>query len=111
MSNMTLLILRKFGEIFSLFVGRTPVVVLNNYETIKKCFDKVEFSGRPGNFSGTFFQKGRTGISTTEGKYWKSQREFLMEHLNHLTGNLQINFDTDTKTLTGCYCLITKIDF
>jgi len=27
-----------------------------DYDTIKKCFEKVEFSGRPGNFSGTFFQ-------------------------------------------------------
>jgi len=77
---------RKFGDVYSLFVGRTPVVVLNKFETIKNCFDKMEFSGRPGNFSGTFFQKGKTGISTTEGKYWKSQREFLIQHLNHLTG-------------------------
>lgn len=77
---------RKYGDVFSLFVGRTPVVVLNDYDTIKKCFDKTEFSGRPGNFSGTFFQKGKTGISTTEGKYWTSQREFLMSHLAHITG-------------------------
>ena len=79
---------KKYGDVFSLFVGRTPVVVLNDYDTIKKCFDKTEFSGRPGNFSGTFFQKGKTGISTTEGKYWTSQREFLMSHLAHLTGKL-----------------------
>ena len=59
-----------------------------DYDTIKKCFDKTEFSGRPGNFSGTFFQKGKTGISTTEGKYWTSQREFLMSHLAHITGKL-----------------------
>ena len=39
---------RKYGDVFSLFVGRTPVVVLNDYDTIKKCFDKSEFSGRPG---------------------------------------------------------------
>ena len=78
---------KKYGDIFSLFVGRTPVVVLNNYDTIKKCFEKVEFSGRPGNFSGTFFQKGKTGVSTTAGKYRKSQREFMMNHLSHLTGS------------------------
>ena len=73
---------------FSLFVGRTPVVVLSSYETIRRCFERAEFSGRPGNFSGTFFQKGRTGISTTEGKYWTSQRDFLMNHLNHITGQV-----------------------
>ena len=49
----------------------------------------IYYTGRPGNFSGTFFQKGKTGISTTEGKYWKSQREFLINHLDHLTGRCQ----------------------
>jgi hypothetical protein len=34
----------------------------------QEAFDKEEFSGRPGNFSGTFFQKGKTGITTTEGR-------------------------------------------
>ena len=77
---------KKYGDIFSLFVGRTPVVVINSYELIKSTFERMEFSGRPGNFSGTFFQKGKTGISTTEGKHWKSQREFLIGHLEHLTG-------------------------
>ena len=79
---------KKYGDIFSLFVGRTPVVVLNSYDLIKSSFERMEFSGRPGNFSGTFFQKGKTGISTTEGKHWKAQREFLMEHLEHLTGRV-----------------------
>merc|ERR1712123_121631 len=77
---------KKYGDIFSLFVGRTPVVVINSYELIKSTFERMEFSGRPGNFSGTFFQKGKTGISTTEGKHWKAQREFLIGHLEHLTG-------------------------
>ena len=76
----------KYGDIFSLFVGRTPVVVINSYDLIKSTFERMEFSGRPGNFSGTFFQKGKTGISTTEGKHWKAQREFLINHLDHLTG-------------------------
>ena len=71
------------------------MVVLNDDDTIENCFDKTEFSGRPGNFSGTFFQKGKTGISTTEGKYWTSQREFLMSHLAHLTGKLAQELPTD----------------
>ena len=76
----------RYGDIFSLYVGRTPVVVLNTFELIKTTFDRwthtkvhkakktlktwahvsikmfrAEYSGRPGNFSGTFFQKGKTG--------------------------------------------------
>ena len=83
---------KKYGDIFSLFVGRTPVVVINSYELIKSTFERMEFSGRPGNFSGTFFQKGKTGISTTEGKHWKAQREFLIGHLEHLTGIFPLQF-------------------
>ena len=137
----------RYGDIFSLYVGRTPVVILNSYELIKSTFDRwtflkntslpkvpnkstslkypcccseqrtksknsiklsikmfrAEYSGRPGNFSGTFFQKGKTGgswwfcwknrwmfwfsgISTTDGKHWRDQRDFLSKHLAHLTG-------------------------
>ena len=43
-----------------LAVSRT-VVVLNSYPLIKEAFSKKEFSGRPNMFSGTFFQKGKTG--------------------------------------------------
>lgn len=82
----------KYGDIFSVFIGGTPVVVLNSYEVIKEAFGRPEFSGRPGNFSGTFFQKGKTGITTTEGGHWKRQRAFLTEYLERLTdvagGNL-----------------------
>jgi len=76
---------QKHGDIFSIFIGQTPVVVLNSYELIKEAFSKTEFAGRPGNFSGTFFQKGKTGITTTEGKHWNIQREFLASHLLSLT--------------------------
>ena len=48
---------------------------------------RPEFAGRPGNFSGTFFQKGKTGITTTEGKHWSKQRGFLVNHLEGLTNS------------------------
>ena len=48
---------------------------------------RPEFAGRPGNFSGTFFQKGKTGITTTEGKHWSQQRGFLVNHLEGLTNS------------------------
>lgn len=76
---------QKYGDIFSIFIGQTPVVVLNSFDLIKEAFSKSEFAGRPGNFSGTFFQKGKTGITTTEGKHWTLQREFLASHLKSLT--------------------------
>ena len=77
MTNSFKKLSQKYGDIFSIFIGQTLVVVLNSYEIIKEAFAKTEFAGRPGNFSGTFFQKGKTGITTTEGKHWNIQREFL----------------------------------
>ena len=38
------------------------------YTLYQEAFERQEFAGRPTNFSGTFFQKGKTGITTTEGK-------------------------------------------
>jgi hypothetical protein len=51
----------KYGDIFSIFLGTRPVVVLNSWKLIKEAFSMREFSGRPNMFSGTFFQKGKTG--------------------------------------------------
>ena len=76
----------KHGDIYSVFIGTTPVVVLNSWEVIKDAFQRPEFSGRPGNFSGTFFQKGKTGITTTEGSHWKNQRSFLVDYLHKVSG-------------------------
>lgn len=76
----------KYGDVFSVFVGSKPVVVLNSFSVIKEALSREEFAGRPGNFSGTFFQKGKTGITTTEGKHFTSQKEFLHNHLKNLTG-------------------------
>ena len=54
---------KKYGDIFSIFLGTKTVVVLNSWPLIKEAFSMKEFSGRPGMFSGTFFQKGKTGKS------------------------------------------------
>ena len=65
-------------------MGTRPVVVLNSWPLIKEAFDKKEFSGRPNMFSGTFFQKGKLGVSTTEGEPWEAQRNFLFEFIQNL---------------------------
>lgn len=44
----------------------------------------MEFSGRPGMYSGTFFQKGKSGVSTTEGKHWEVQREFFHSRMEDI---------------------------
>jgi cytochrome P450 len=71
----------RYGDIFSIFIGTKPAVVLNSYPIIKEAFSMPEFNGRPAAFSGTFFQKGTTGICTTEGKVWEGQRTFFHERM------------------------------
>ncbi len=46
---------------FACLIDSRTVVVLNSYPLIKEAFSRKEFSGRPNMFSGTFFQKGKTG--------------------------------------------------
>ena len=75
---------RRYGDIFSVFLGKSPVVVLNSFPLIKEAFAMREFAGRPGMFSGTFFQKGSIGICTTEGKAWETQRNFFHDHMVEL---------------------------
>ena len=55
---------KRYGDIFSIMVGMKPLVVLNSWSAIKEAMAMKELSGRPGMFSGTFFQKGKTGRNT-----------------------------------------------
>ena len=52
---------QRYGDIFSIFLGTSPCIILNSYPVIKEAFSKKEFGGRPNIFSGTFFQKGKMG--------------------------------------------------
>ena len=71
----------RYGDVFSLFIGRKPCVVLNSYPVIREAFALPELNGRPGMFSGTFFQKGKDGIITSEGEQWQAQREFFHQRM------------------------------
>ena len=52
---------KRYGDIFSIMVGTKPLVILNSWPLIKEAMAKKELAGRPSIFSGTFFQKGKTG--------------------------------------------------
>ena len=76
----------RHGEVFSVFVGAKPVVVLSSFDSIRDAFERREFSGRPNMYHGTFFQKGKSGVSTTEGELWEAQRTFLHERMVNVNG-------------------------
>merc|ERR1712223_1229578 len=74
---------KRYGDIFSIMVGTKPLVILNSWPLIKEAMAKKELAGRPNIFSGTFFQKGKTGICTTEGKTWEQHREFFHQQMRN----------------------------
>lgn len=57
--------------------NRMKYWIANAFFSLQDAFSRKEFSGRPGIYSGTFFQKGKSGVSTTEGEHWEAQRGFL----------------------------------
>jgi cytochrome P450 len=68
------------GEIFSLYMGPTLVVVLNSYEVLKETLVKQpdHFTDRPPSYLGTVSPDGEKGIIANSGPEWKEQRSTAM---------------------------------
>ena len=74
----------RFGDIFSLRVGTEMAVVLNSYESIKKCFAMEEMTSRPNTFMFRFFSHGENGLASASGETWKVQSKFTSSTLKKL---------------------------
>uniref|UniRef100_A0A8C8RJ09 Uncharacterized protein n=2 Tax=Pelusios castaneus TaxID=367368 RepID=A0A8C8RJ09_9SAUR len=74
-----------YGNIYTVWMGQTPVVVLNGYKAIKDGLinHSEELSGRPLT---PFYRDmmGEKGIFLTSGHTWKQQRRFVMTFLKSL---------------------------
>lgn len=73
----------RYGDIFSFYIGRKLIIVINGYELINKAAVRNGglFSGRPRNFF--FIEKscqGR-GIVMSDGPFWQRQRKFTHDRL------------------------------
>ncbi|XP_040567235.1 cytochrome P450 18a1 [Lepeophtheirus salmonis] len=83
----------KFGKIVSLKMGGETVVVLSDYQTIKKAFSCKYFSARPKTELSQLL--GGYGIVNSEGPLWKTQRKYLlnqklgMKHWKSGAGSLE----------------------
>ncbi|VDO75001.1 unnamed protein product [Heligmosomoides polygyrus] len=67
---------KDYGDIFTVWLPR-PCVVVMNHESIKEAFTKKgdDFSGRMGLFPDTLFQNVENGgIIFSQGENWKEQR-------------------------------------
>nr|XP_020667157.1 cytochrome P450 2F2-like [Pogona vitticeps] len=74
-----------YGNIFTMWMGQTPVVVLNGYEAVKEGLVTYseETSGRAKSPLMTDLM-GEKGIFVTSGHTWKQQKRFVMTTLRNL---------------------------
>ncbi|XP_070574474.1 steroid 17-alpha-hydroxylase/17,20 lyase-like isoform X2 [Ptychodera flava] len=89
---------KKYGDIYSLKVGRQQIVVLNNIELVREALVRKQnaFAGRPGIYSFDLFSEGREDI--VFGKFtpkWKSLRKIAHQAIrNYASGHKLENLVT-----------------
>ncbi|XP_077141714.1 cytochrome P450 2F2-like [Ranitomeya variabilis] len=73
---------KKYGDIFTVYEGTQPVIILCSYKALKETFiDKAEeFSGRAYYASFHDFTKGEE-IAFSNGEKWKEMRRFVLQTL------------------------------
>ena len=85
----TIAILRKFrkkyGKIYSYYMGRQLTIVVNGYSMIYKVAVErgLQFCGRPQNYTNKIIAKGR-GIVFATGNTWNHQRQFASKSFLNL---------------------------
>ncbi|KAM9470434.1 cytochrome P450 2F2-like [Clarias gariepinus] len=75
----------RYGNVYSLYLGRSPAVVLNGLKTIKKALvtKSVDFSGRPQNLLVSHINEGKGVIMVDYGPAWKEHRRFALMTLRN----------------------------
>uniref|UniRef100_A0A8C0BFB0 Uncharacterized protein n=1 Tax=Buteo japonicus TaxID=224669 RepID=A0A8C0BFB0_9AVES len=93
-----------YGNIYTLWMGQTPMVVLNGYKAVKDGIitHSEEISGRPL----TPFYRDMMGIFLTSGHTWKQQRRFGMTIIRSLAlgkNNLEHQIQTEACHLVDIF--------
>ncbi|NXC16915.1 CP2J6 protein, partial [Corythaeola cristata] len=96
-----------YGNIYTLWMGQTPMVVLNGYKAVKDGIitHSEEVSGRPLT---PFYRDmmGQKGIFLTSGHTWKQQRRFGMTVIRSLAlgkNNLEHQIQTEACHLVDIF--------
>ncbi|XP_077520496.1 vitamin D 25-hydroxylase-like [Amblyomma americanum] len=72
---------KKYGTIFMMSLAGVKVVVLNDYESIKKLFARKELLDRSQKWA---LKSGIEGLSAQNGKIWKENRRVCMQAMAEL---------------------------
>ncbi|KAI4884382.1 hypothetical protein NFI96_011229 [Prochilodus magdalenae] len=76
---------KHYGNIYSLYIGGTPAVVLTGLEAIKEALvtKAADFSGRPQNLLVSHVTEGKGVIMADYGPVWKEHRRFALMTLRN----------------------------
>ncbi|KAL3862684.1 hypothetical protein ACJMK2_008637 [Sinanodonta woodiana] len=76
---------KKYGDIYTLYLGPIPTIVVCGYDAIKEIFIKrgIEFSDRPAAVLPTIILNGGKGVISVSGDIWKNQRKFILVTLRN----------------------------
>ncbi|XP_046558221.1 cytochrome P450 2G1-like [Haliotis rubra] len=85
---------QQYGDIFSVYMFNTPVIVLNGYSTLRDAIVKRAdvFSHRPHTTLTDFISKGK-GVAGTSGDLWPEQRRFTLNTLREFGAGRNIMED------------------
>ncbi|KAA0184151.1 Cytochrome P450 CYP3213A7 [Hyalella azteca] len=76
---------QKRGPIFTTKWGSHRIVVVTDYNLIKKAFNHPDIQGRPGFFSLELLNNCKNaGVIHSHGSVWTENRRFLLRHLRDL---------------------------
>ncbi|KAA0184887.1 Cytochrome P450 CYP3213A, partial [Hyalella azteca] len=76
---------RKLGKIFTTKWGSHRIVVVTDYNLIKKAFNHPDIQGRPAFVSfDTLCHFRNIGIINSHGSVWAENRRFMLRHLRDL---------------------------
>lgn len=74
----------KYGPIFTIYLGKSPVVVISSYDAVKECFtinDKT-FASRPKSAHGIYLGHNYAGFGfASYGTYWREMRKLVLIEL------------------------------
>uniref|UniRef100_D3ZZX4 unspecific monooxygenase n=2 Tax=Rattus norvegicus TaxID=10116 RepID=D3ZZX4_RAT len=83
--NMLFQLAQTHGNVFTVWLGSTPIVVLNGFRAVKEALvsNSEQFSGRPLT---PFFRDlfGEKGVICSNGLTWRQQRRFCLTTLREL---------------------------
>ncbi|XP_029495169.1 cytochrome P450 2D15-like [Oncorhynchus nerka] len=76
---------RRYGNVFSLYIGSQPVVVLNGLEAVREALvtRTAEFSGRPNHLMISDITEGKGVIMADFGSSWRDHRRFALTTLRN----------------------------